>query len=949
MPYEKGQHPGAVWRKSDLQCHSPRDRNWNGPPSLPGGTPEFEDARKQWAIGFIGECATRAIQLVAITDHHDMTFVPYVVDAARSERFTLVFPGVEVTCNDNTQCLVLFDPSAGPDDWGHLLGKLNGITRAPANDPKTAPTVNADMTMRELFEAAAADRALLDKYIIIPHFSDGNAHKHLNEPGHHERFAQLDCDSVYIEKRYVELEGITKDKAYGRIHDWGSRRRAIVATGDNRDPAWDRLGAHECWIKLGEDTVEALRQAFLADEARITYDVPVVPSEQIAQLSVMSSLTGNELFSVTFNDGFNALIGGRGSGKSALLEYLRFGLGRTARDLAGSDAEYSVGYDRDAQLIEDTLGEDGYVEVAIAREGVRETWYRDLRDRDAITITSEDGEASEFTIGDAQRRFPARAFYQKGLSTTMNDAENAAEQITGIAAAEQLDKRREIDFAIEKAKREIGTTLRRQSAYWQIQLERKQAQERIADIKRRIAAIAARLEKEGVQKTTLDVIAQAPVYDRAKNYHGQVSRTRISEVDRFSTAKKSVLNVSIASFAGIDSFVEIKELNEAVQATRNRIVKYIDAILKDLEKLGADYTASLSAFETRDAAYRTDLQKAVEAQRAHKQLLDDSGKLTAELRSAEATELEIGESEDRTKEAPEKFTTACRELDRLLSERTRVLSEAAHKVEKEQSRLLKAKFKRDPQPRECVEALVKLLSGARIQDLEAKCQEWVSALSRHDANPSWVGVRRSILDLYKAKILAGSPSEPSDEQLANIRKLFFTQTSLTRQQSQRVYQNLDDSTLSDIYAAVARDYIVMTYIDQGHDVEFEKASPGQQASALLELLLSQSAGTLIIDQPEDDLDNRVIMDIVSQIRTSKSRRQLLFATHNPNIVVNGDADKVVALKSGDYVPGARVDARIQIDVDGAIETRSVRDAITHLMEGGKLAFDLRSRKYNFAG
>jgi len=89
--------------------------------------------------------------------------------------------------------------------------------------------------------------------------------------------------------------------------------------------------------------------------------------------------------------------------------------------------------------------------------------------------------------------------------------------------------------------------------------------------------------------------------------------------------------------------------------------------------------------------------------------------------------------------------------------------------------------------------------------------------------------------------------------------------------------------------------------------------------------LSRSAGTLIIEQPEDDLDNRVIMQIVNLIRKSKDRRQLLFTTHNPNIVVNGDADKVVALKSGD---AAQTDGRIQIDVDGAIETPEIRKVIT---------------------
>ena len=195
--------------------------------------------------------------------------------------------------------------------------------------------------------------------------------------------------------------------------------------------------------------------------------------------------------------------------------------------------------------------------------------------------------------------------------------------------------------------------------------------------------------------------------------------------------------------------------------------------------------------------------------------------------------------------------------------------------------------------------------------------------------------------------MAGSPTEPSEEDALKIRNMFFPGTTITTQQSVKIYHNLQDENLGSIFAATPRDYIILTYIDQGRDVPFEQASPGQQASALLELLLRQSAGTLIIDQPEDDLDNRVIMKIVSLIRTSKSRRQLLFATHNPNIVVNGDADKVIALKSGEVIPGSNSAVPIAVDVDGAIETPAVRNVITHVMEGGKEAFDLRSRKYNF--
>jgi chromosome segregation protein len=131
-------------------------------------------------------------------------------------------------------------------------------------------------------------------------------------------------------------------------------------------PTWDRLATHECWIKLGDETIEALRQALLADEARISHTTPAIPSERIIELRVLSTLTGEELFTMSFNDGFNVIIGGRGSGKSALLEYLHFGLGRTLKDLPRREHDvFDTSFDREAQLIDDTLGEDGYVEGMI--------------------------------------------------------------------------------------------------------------------------------------------------------------------------------------------------------------------------------------------------------------------------------------------------------------------------------------------------------------------------------------------------------------------------------------------------------------------------------------------------------------------------------------------------------------------------------------------------------
>ena len=126
-------------------------------------------------------------------------------------------------------------------------------------------------------------------------------------------------------------------------------------------------------------------------------------------------------------------------------------------------------------------------------------------------------------------------------------------------------------------------------------------------------------------------------------------------------------------------------------------------------------------------------------------------------------------------------------------------------------------------------------------------------------------------------------------------------------------------------------------------IEFDDASAGQQATALLTVLLNQYGGPLIIDQPEDDVDSKMSPELVRQIWKAKSRRQLIFASHNANFVVNGDAELVICcdyVKAGDQTGG-------QIKATGAIDSLHIKDEITAVTEGGKEAFKLRKEKYGF--
>ena len=123
-------------------------------------------------------------------------------------------------------------------------------------------------------------------------------------------------------------------------------------------------------------------------------------------------------------------------------------------------------------------------------------------------------------------------------------------------------------------------------------------------------------------------------------------------------------------------------------------------------------------------------------------------------------------------------------------------------------------------------------------------------------------------------------------------------------------------------------------------------STGQKATAVLLLLLLESAAPLVVDQPEDDLDNRFITEgVVPIMRQEKRRRQFIFSTHNANIPVLGDAELILGLAAtGEAREGQ---ARIAREHMGSIDSRPVRELVEEILEGGKAAFEMRRSKYGF--
>ncbi len=105
---------------------------------------------------------------------------------------------------------------------------------------------------------------------------------------------------------------------------------------------------------------------------------------------------------------------------------------------------------------------------------------------------------------------------------------------------------------------------------------------------------------------------------------------------------------------------------------------------------------------------------------------------------------------------------------------------------------------------------------------------------------------------------------------------------------------------------------------------------------MLSFLLVHGSEPLLLDQPEDDLDNALVSElVVEQLRKNKIRRQLLVVTHNANIVVNADAELVLNM---DF------NGQINLASSGGLQEVSVRKAICNVMEGGEIAFRQRYKR-----
>ena len=928
---------GAHFYRCDFQVHTPRDRAWKGKKATSAAE------RQAYAKEFVAACRSKGLQAVAITDHHDLIFAPIIRKAAQDERDAagnrlhpeqrlVVFPGVELTLALARQALLILDADF-PDD------RLPQVIQALAINPcaeaeATLPEVKAldhIHSLADLHRKLDEHQWLKGRYIVLPNASD-SGHKTIMRKGMQAEYKEMPCVGGYLDGPIDQVGTGNRRIFAGEDPAWGSKPLAIFQTSDSRNASFEDLGRHSTWVKWAEPTAEALRQACLGKESRLSQGQPELPSVLISRITVSNSKFLGPV-DLSFNTQYNAIIGGRGTGKLTILDYLRWGLCDQAAQ--ADDDDLANPAQRRERLIRNTLrAVGGQVEVHFSINDIPHVVRRSSTSGELLLKVGGD-DFTKVREDHVRTLLPVHAYSQKQLSSV---ALRLDELMRFVTAPIQ----RSLD-AVDQRVTELAGKFRENYARLQRarDLEASAEQQRLAE--KSLAEQAANLRKSLTDLSPEDreVLDAKPGMDRARESE-RVADRDLSEVE---TGFDMLVDRIQRAIRNRDEPADVPaSIEPTLQIAR-------DARLALLRDADATVTAALSRVRE-GRAEGSALDQVIHEVRIATETFDvryDEVKLRstahqghlnelAEVEKQRKAAVELLEQHKREREAlgdPAAVHADLRQqLVALYAERSELLAGECTRLTDLSGGLLRASIHKG-HGLEAVERRFRgVIQGSgvrtgRVDDLFGSLRKENSPLE------TWELALGELESLSRIE----EGSDHTSELTPVLSRLEFPLADQKRIRSRITADGWVDLALTPILDTPLFEY----QTKEKEFMPFSSASAGQQATALLRILLSQAGMPLIIDQPEEDLDSQIVQDIVSQLWTAKRRRQLIFASHNANLVVNGDAELVVACDYrtvGDQSGG-------KICLEGTIDVPMVREEITRVMEGGEKAFRLRKERYGF--
>ena len=848
------------------------------------------ESETEYNDAIVEACLANGIEVVAITDHYRVQSSMTLVRAARDAGLW-AFGGFEAVSKDGVHFLCLFDPDKD-DRLERFIGECG------VRDPdRPSPTGNLDSA-----KLLATSREWGAVVIAAHVASNGGLLKTLRGQARIDAWTSPNLLACALPGPVEDApDGIrqilqNKDAEHRRPH-----AAAIVNASDANGPEDLKKSSASCFIKMSEVSVEAFRQAFLDPVSRIRLNSDPLPEPHAEFLSMTweGGFLGDS--SVHFNGNLNALVGGRGTGKSTMIESIRYVLGLEPLGEEARKAHEGV--------VKHVLRPGTKVSLLVRSHHPSDSRYAIERSvPNPPTVKDESGEVLTVTPRDVMPG--VQVFGQHEISELARSPEKLTLLLERFAERDPSlsGQKKELRMALERSRRRI-VEVRREMEMLEERLaalpglEETQKRFRQAGLEERLkeksllvreenlfSILGERLEPfrtlQGELVESLPIDA-AFVSDKALD--GMPNADALGEMDRVLATLSARLEEVGSRFGDA-----VSEADAAVAAIKDRwserrkaVEETYERLLRDLQKSRIDGTEFIQ------------LRRQIEALRPLKDRLESLAK-DLETHEAHRRKL-VGEWEDVKAREYREIAAAARKISRKLRDRVRVEVTMAGN-------------------REPLEGVLRTVKGNLAAALERlrKVDQLVPARA-FGALPEG---KESLISAY------GLPPGAA-ERIAGA--------------GLDLHMRIEEVELP------ATTHIELNTAADGEPAAWQTLdalSTGQKATAVLLLLLLDLEAPLVVDQPEDDLDNRFITeDIVPIMRREKRRRQLVFSTHNANIPVLGDAELILGLAASGEAEDGR--ARIAPEHMGAIDSRPVRELVEETLEGGKNAFEMRRSKYGF--
>lgn len=864
------------------------------------GAPATGDAAGH-AKAIIEKAAEIGISVLAITDHNDVSGVP-AFRAAAANRSIHIFPGFELSSSEGVHVLCIYPQDTDDDTLGRYLGGFGITNTKPSSDP----------TNKSFIEILAKVRKQGGVTIAAHITNSGGLFEVLSGQPRIKAWQHEDLRAIQVpgsvENLPQEVRSIVENRNpdYRRAHAAEEGLAiAVVNAKDIVKPEDLEDRSATCWIKMSDVSIEGLRQAFLDPGSRIRLNPKTgqIEQEEHAEL-VAVAWEGGFLdgAAVHFNPNLNVLVGGRGTGKSTIVESVRSVLGI---DAIGDEARKAH-----EGIVRHVLKSGTKISLLVRahRPTVRE--YRIERTiPNPPVVRDEQGSVSNLAPQDVLPR--VEVYGQHEISELTKSREKLTRLLDRFVERDESLSRRKSDLRrdLEKSRRSLLDA----------RGELRQIDERLAALpgleetlqRFREAGLEERLKEQSLLVREERLLASIP--ERLALFRECLENMKQGlPIDRVFLSAKA-----LEDLPGKDILARANAVFEQLDRDLQRIVRDLDQAL-----LTADHgvAAVRAPWETRKKDVQVSYEKIL--RELQKSRVDGEEFILLRRQIEELRPLRERQSQVRRveKEYADRRRALLAEWEDAKAEEFRRLDRAAKKVNQ------------------------KLRDKVQVQVGAAGDREPLFQILRNDVGgrlSEAIDSLRAVRDLSLTRFV-----EACRAGTGALSKAF----SITPAQADRLAKAAPEVLMRveelDLPPTTAIQLNTARAGDPPKWQALEDLSTGQKATAVLLLLLLDSDAPLIVDQPEDDLDNRFITEgVVPRMREEKQRRQFIFSTHNANIPVLGDAELIVGLSaSGEAEHGH---ARIAPGHMGSIDAKPVRELVEEILEGGKEAFERRRRKYGF--